>query len=136
MTSRDARRTLETRFPASLHIPARGKPQPTSSPPPSTMPKKQRAGRRANARGGAKGGKARKTASSLDLDANDPADNAFKLVSPRFLVDRNCSSLISRSHTSSSLNVEKVIQHNYTIARALQITGNLVTRLARGATRG
>ena len=53
------------------------------------MPKKQRAGRRANARGGAKGGKARKTASSFELDPNDPADNAFELVSPRFLCDIN-----------------------------------------------
>ena len=88
VTPRDTRRTLETRFPASTttHI-RRGDHTnhriPPRRPLTSVMPKR-RAGRRANlARAGAKGGKVGKS-SSLDIDPDGPADNAFELVSSRF----------------------------------------------------
>ena len=66
--------------------PTRGSHQPPDPPrrPLTSVMPKRRAGCRANlARAGAKGGKVGKS-SSLDIDPNNPVDNAFVLVSSRF----------------------------------------------------
>ena len=136
VTPRDARRTLETRFPASLHI-RRGDNLNRLPPRRHQLCRRSSGPVAAPTRGEARraGRPARPHRRLSWTPTIRPTTRSSWLV--RVFCAISIINLRYRDLTRLALpDLEKVIEHDYSIARALQITGNPVTWLARGATRG